>query len=57
MEVRAKNLSKENQERIQEIIEDWSTKYDMACEESEQRLALVEKDKEYLNERLEEKQD
>lgn len=35
---------------------DWSSKYDSMCEEYEQKLETVEKEKGYLKERLEEKE-
>ena len=51
--------AKENEkiEKVEETIEDWSTKYDMICDEYDQRIQLVEKEREYFKERLQEKEE
>lgn len=43
LETKLEALEKEKNNKIEETIEDWSSKYDMACDEYEQRIQLVEK--------------
>lgn len=55
LETKLEALEKEKNNKIEETIEDWSSKYDMACDEYEQRIQLVEKEKNYFKSRLDEK--
>lgn len=55
LETKLEALEKEKNNKIEETIEDWSSKYDMVCDEYEQRIQLVEKEKNYFKSRLDEK--
>ena len=45
----------EYNQKVTQIIEDWSAKYENMIEQYQQRLDLVEKEKSYFKTRLEEK--
>ena len=57
LEVKLDNKEEEKNEKIESLNEDWTCKYDGMCEEYQQRIELVEKEKEYFKGRLAEKEE
>ena len=53
--MKIENKEEEKVEKINYVNEDWNCKYENMCEEYENRLELVEKEKEHFKLRLNEK--
>lgn len=57
LELRVEAKEGEKNERVNNLNEDWASKYESMVDEFEQRLELVDKEKTYFKGRLEEKEE
>lgn len=57
LEIKLETRETEMNEKLDSANEDWNCKYDGMCEEYEQRMELIEKEKDYFKARLEEKEE
>ena len=57
MEVKLENKEVQKNQKIANLLEDYSMKYETMCDEYEQKIEAIEKEKQLQKARLDEKQE
>ena len=56
LEMKLEAKEAEKNDKLESLNTEWAIKYDSVCDEYEQRIELVEKEKQFVNQRVEEKE-